>query len=168
MQLAEQLLSTFRQKEATRFKVKLGVFLFLVQDDSILLLRRYKTGIDDGSYVVPMGSVDQGETLTTALVREAQEEANIIIKPEWLHVCHVMYRYHHMPHNLSFEQMDIFFYTQTYQGAIENNEPHKCDELKFYPLNNLPTNTVPFIRCAIENMGKGQIFSEFGWDSNNQ
>lgn len=163
MQATEQFLSTFIQKEKQRFKVKIGVFLFLMDHDNILLLRRYKTGIDDGKYVVPMGSVDKNETLTTAIIRETQEEANIIISPELLQVRHVMYRYHSMPHDLSFEQMDVFFYTQTYQGIIKNNEPHKCDELKFYPVSNLPINTVPFIKSAIENMRKGQFFSEFGW-----
>lgn len=159
-----QFLSTFAQKEAKRFKLKTGVFLFLVQDDQILLLRRHKTGIDDGNYVVPMGGIEGGETLTSAIIREAQEEANIILSPESIDVCHVMHRYHPMPANLSFEQIDFYFYANTYNGIIKNNEPHKCDELKFYPLDNLPKNTVPFIRQAIDSMLKQKFFSEFGWE----
>jgi len=163
MQINTEFLSVFAQKEINRFKMKTGVFLFLVKDNNILLLRRYKTGIDDGNYVVPMGGVDANETLVSAIVREAYEEANIIIKPEDLSMCHLMHRLHPMPQNLSFQQIDVFFYAQNYTGTIENKEPHKCDELKFYPLDNLPENIAPFILYAIKAMQKQQIFSEFGW-----
>lgn len=163
MELSHNFLQVFAQKEAKRFKVKVGVFLFLIHDEHILLLRRYQTGIDDGNYVVPMGGIEGGETLTAALIREAYEEANIIIEPDQMQVCHIMHRLHPMPQNLSFEQLDVFFYVTSYKGTIENKEPHKCDELKFYPLNNLPSNTAPFIRAAIENMRDKNFFSEFGW-----
>ena len=111
-----------------------------------------------------MGGIEGGEPLTMALVREAYEEANIIIQPDQIRMCHVMHRFHPMPQRLSFEQIDVFFYATSYEGTIENKEPHKCDELKFYPLNNLPSNTVPFIRAAIEHMHEENIFSEFGWE----
>lgn len=163
MQTSEAFLTTFSQKEVKRFKLKTGVFLFLIQNDHILLLRRFQTGIDDGLYVVPMGCIEGSETLTTALIREAQEEANITLQPENLSMCHMMHRLHPMPQGLSFEQIDVYFRTDTYEGTIENLEPHKCDELKFYPLNNLPRNIAPFIRHAIEATLKAQNFSEFGW-----
>lgn len=156
---------TFAAKEAQRFKMKVGVFLLLIQDNQILLLRRAQTGIDDGCYVVPMGGVDGKETLTTACIREAYEEANIIIKPEDMHVCHVMHRFHPMLDGFSFEQMDVFFCVSRFEGTIQNNEPHKCDELAFYPLDNLPDNVVPFIRSAINAYRSHIFFSEFGWDT---
>ncbi len=163
MQLTEQFLSVFAQKEAKRFKLKVGVLLFLIQDNKILLLRRFQTGIDDGVYVVPMGGHDGGEPLTTTLIREAAEETNIVLLPEAVRVCHVMHRFHPMPQGLSFEQIDVYFQANAYQGVIENLEPHKCDNLRFFPVNNLPVNTAPFIRHAIDCTLKGQFFSEFGW-----
>lgn len=165
MQLTNNFLSVFAHKETQRFKLKVGVFLFLVQNNNILLLRRYKTGIDDGNYVVPMGGINGNETLTAAIMREAYEETNIIVHPEDLNVCHIMHRFHPMPDNLSFEQIDIFFYAEKYSGIIKNREPHKCDELRFYPINDLPKNTVPFVRAAIETITIKQLFSEFGWES---
>jgi 8-oxo-dGTP diphosphatase len=149
MQHTEASLATFAQKESQRFRLKTGVLLFLVQNNHILLSRRYKTGIDDGNYVVPMGGIEGGEPLTSAIVREAQEEANIILEPTDLRVCHVMHRYHPMPKDLSFEQIDVYFYATTYAGIIKNNEPHKCDDLAFFPLNNLPKNIAPFIQSAL-------------------
>jgi 8-oxo-dGTP diphosphatase len=164
MQHVENFLHTFAKKEKERFKLKVGVFLFLIQDDHILLSKRAQTGIDDGNYLVPMGGIDGNESLSSALIREAHEEVNINLEPHDLTVCHVMHRLHHMPYDLSFEQIDVYFSATRYDGVICNNEPDKCSEVNFYPCNNLPENTVPFIRHALEATFKKQFFSEFGWD----
>lgn len=154
----------FARKEAHRFRLKVGVFLLLIEHNNILLLRRYQTGIDDGCYVVPMGSIDGDERVSEALIREVREEANIILKPQDMRVCHVMHRLHTMPDGYSFEQIDVFFKASAYEGIIKNLEPHKCDELQFFPLDNLPEKTVPAIRHAISCSVEGRFFSEFGWD----
>lgn len=114
------------------------------------------------------GGVDGKETLTSALIREAAEEINIHLKSDDLKMCHVMHSFHSMPEGLSFEQMDVYFVATIYEGTITNLEPHKCDELRFYPLNALPSNTMPFIRHAIDCMVNNQLFSEFGWEHNQQ
>lgn len=165
MTTSQSFLSLFAQKEKQRFKLKAGVLLFLIQEENILLLRRYQTGIDDGLFVVPMGGHDGNEPLTMSLVREAQEETNIKIRPDDLEVCHVMHRRHPMPDGLTFEQIDVFFKAHTYEGIIQNMEPHKCDQLKFFPLNDLPQNTAPFIRHAIQCMSNKKFYSEFGWNN---
>jgi 8-oxo-dGTP pyrophosphatase MutT (NUDIX family) len=165
MQGVDSFFQTFAYKEAQRFKMKVGVFLFLIKDEKILLLRRAQTGIDDGCYVVPMGGVDGNESLTTACIREAYEEANIRIQTKDIQVRHVMHRFHPMPEGFSFEQMDVFFYATTFEGEIYNNEPHKCDELAFYSLDTLPETMVPFIRSALHSVQSNVFFSEFGWDS---
>lgn len=156
-------LSTFAAKEAKRFKLKVGVFVVLIEEGQVLLLRRFQTGIDDALYVVPMGGHDGKESLATGVIREAKEEVNIDIKLEDVSVCHVMHRFHSMPEGLSFEQIDVFFRVKRYEGIITNNEPDRCDELAFFPLNNLPKATVPFIRYALQCIQKGECFSEFGF-----
>ena len=156
-------LSLFQHKDSKRFRIKVGVFLFLFEHDSVLLLRRFKTGIADGLYVVPMGGLGEKETVTKAIIREAKEEADITLQPENLRVSHVMHRLHHMPDGTNFEQIDMFFTTRTYKGVIQNREPHKCDELKFYPLNKLPKTTEGFIVQALNCIERGVYFSEFGW-----
>ena len=57
------------------FRSPVAVHLFLVKDGSILLLRRYNTGYEDGNYSVVAGHIDGGEQLMAAMVREAREEA---------------------------------------------------------------------------------------------
>lgn len=151
-------------KDQKRFRIKVGVFLALIENDRVLLLRRYNTGIADGRHVLPMGGLDDGETLTQAIIREAQEEVNLTIQPDKLNVVHVMHRLHHLPNGDSFPQMDVFFTPQSYVGVIQNMEPHKCDELKFYPINDLPSTIEPFIKQALECILAGQFYSEIGWD----
>lgn len=110
-----------------------------------------------------MGAIKGRERATDSLIREVKEETNITLNLENVKVCHVMHRFHPMPQNLSFEQIDIFYRADTYEGVIENMEPHKCDELKFFPLDDLPENTTGLIRNALDCMLRGQLFSEYGW-----
>ena len=42
-------------------------------------------------------------------------------------------------------------------------EKDKCDELKFYDLDHLPTNIIPYVRKAIENFQNNIPFSIDGW-----
>ena len=45
-----------------RFKISIAVFLFLIKDNKILLIKRSNTGWMDGFYSVPAGSIDGSET----------------------------------------------------------------------------------------------------------
>jgi ubiquinone/menaquinone biosynthesis C-methylase UbiE/ADP-ribose pyrophosphatase YjhB (NUDIX family) len=151
-------------KDIKRFKLKAGVFLVLIQNNQVLLSRRYNTGIADGQHVLPMGGLEEGETLTQAIIREAKEEVNLTLQPETLQVVHLMHRLHHLPNGDSFPQIDVFFSTQAYEGTPpQNMEPHKCDEVKFYPLNDLPSTLEPFIQQALRCIQKKQFYSEIGW-----
>lgn len=162
----QSFISTFKAKEATRFKLKVGVFAVVMKDDNVLLLRRYQTGSEDGMYVLPMGGHDGKEPLTQAVIREAKEEVNIDVLPEDLSLCHVMHRFHHMPQEeLSFEQIDMIFAIKCYAGIIHNNEPDKCDALDFFPIGDLPDNTAPFIKKILHHIQGGQFYSEFGFST---
>jgi 8-oxo-dGTP diphosphatase len=160
----DTFLSVFQQKEAVRFKLKVGLFLLLIQNNQILLLRRYRTGIEDGMYVVPMGGHDGKIPVTDTLIREAEEEAGIRLKPEDVTFCHVMHRLQHMLNELSFEQIDLYFKAESYEGIIENRESDKCDDLQFYPLDALPDTMSPCVLQAIQCTQNKQFFSTFGWE----
>lgn len=46
---------------------------------------------------------------------------------------------------------------------LENKEPHKCDQLDFFPLEKLPDTVAPFVQQALECIQKGIHYSECGW-----
>ncbi len=140
------------------FQLKSAVHLFLIRDVKILLLCRYNTGYEDGNYSVVAGHLDGGEKVTAAAVREAREEVGIVIREEDIEIVQVM-------HRLSDdERIDFFVTVSAWEGEISNNEPDKCDHLAWFSLDELPENTIPYVRQAIRNYQNSVQFSSFGWE----
>jgi ADP-ribose pyrophosphatase YjhB (NUDIX family) len=135
-----------------------AVHLFLLRDEQILLLRRYNTGYEDGNYSVIAGHLDGNEEITQAMIREAREEALIELQPQEVKIIGVMHRKFE-----DGEAVNFFFATTTWQGVIQNGEPEKCDELAWYPLDQLPNNVVPYVRQALANYLQGTWFESYGW-----
>lgn len=155
--------SNFYLAESGRFKVKMGVFLVLINEGNLLCLRRYNTGIEDGLYVVPMGGVKEEETPLQSVIREAAEEVNVTLTEEDLTLSHLMYRKHTQPDGYFFYQQDLFFTATHFTGVIRNLEPHKADDVSFFNINHLPPNLSPFIQQAIQYILSGVHYSEFGF-----
>ncbi len=135
-----------------------AAFLVLEKDGKVLLSKRFNTGHQDGNYSLVAGHIDPGETAQMALAREANEEAGLKINPDDLKVVLVM-------QNL-FEDAEYFnvFLTPTkYEGEPTNLEPERCSELSWFPLNDLPSNMVPYVKQALECVQKGISYSNFGW-----
>lgn len=135
-----------------------SAYLFLIKDGKILLQRRFQTGFEDGNYGVPAGHLDGGETVREGGVRELHEEIGIVVRPEDAEVVHVMHR--KAAHD---ERFDFFFTISNYEGEIENKEPEKCDDLRWFPLDALPENMVDYVRVALEHHKNGVHYSEYGW-----
>lgn len=141
-----------------RFCLLSAVHLFLIRGRYVLLLRRFNTGYEDGSYSVPAGHLDGGEPIKKAMIREAQEEIGIEIDPQRLEVVGVM-------HRLSGdERIDWFLATNRWEGTITNCEPDRCDDVRWFSIDALPDNMIPYVRRALENYGQGRWFDSFGWE----
>ncbi len=138
-----------------RFKLISAVHLFLIKDNKILLLRRANTGYEDGNYSVPAGHLDGNEKATDAMNREALEEAGIT--PVDLRVVHIMHR------KSKDERIDFFLTAKDWTGDLHIAEPEKCDDLSWFPIDNLPPNIIPYVKSAIENYQNKIMYSEFGW-----
>ena len=143
----------------TRFQLRSASHLFLVKDDKILLARR-KGAWKAGFYGVPAGHLDGEETARDAMVREAKEEIGLDIAKEDMRLVHVMHR-----KSLDAEYIDFFFTTESWKGNLENLEPEKCDDLRWFAFGSLPENTVTYIRQAIGDFQKGITYSETGWSN---
>lgn len=142
-----------------RFRLVPSVYLLLLREGRILLLRRYRTGYEDGNYSLPAGHLDGGESATAAMIREAQEEIGIAVAADGLELCHVVHRLSDR------ESVGFFFRCRGWSGEPYNREPHKCDDLSWFPTAALPANTVPYVRQAITLGLAGQPYSEFGWQT---
>ncbi len=140
-----------------RFKLIASVYLLFIKDGKILLLRRANTGYEDGNYGLVAGHLDAHESLTHAAIREAKEESGVDIEPKDLKVKTTMHR------RQSDERVDFFFEVKNWIGEPANTEPDKCDDLSWFPLDELPSNTILYIKQAIDCYRKGIVYSEFGW-----
>ena len=146
-----------------RFKITPASYLILRQGNKILMLRRFNTDFQNGKYSFIAGHLDGKESFTQAIIREAREEAGIIIKPKDLKAIHVMNRYVAKNDIGLRERIDVFFMAKKWQGEIKNMEPNKCDDLSWFPINKLPKDTIPYIREVIKNFRKKIFFSEYGY-----
>lgn len=142
----------------TRFTYIGSAYLFLIKDEQILLQRRFQTGFEDGNYGVPAGHLDGGETARAGCAREIKEEIGVTINPNDLTVVHTMFRKASMD-----ERIDFFMVATAYEGEITNTEPHKCDDLSWFPLDALPPNMVDYVRVALTHYRNGVAYSEYGW-----
>jgi 8-oxo-dGTP diphosphatase len=142
-----------------RFKMVVTVCLILLKDDKVLLHRRHGTGWSDGFYAVPGGVVESDEGVINAVIRESREEINIHLLPEWLTLGCVMHT--KMPGR--HEAVDFFFVSRQWEKDIINTEPHKHDQLQFYPLDNIPQPIIPFMHEGIKRSLAGSTLVEFGF-----
>jgi len=139
------------------FLAPVAVHLLLVKDERVLLLRRYNTGYEDGNYSVVAGHIEGGEDLKTALVREVQGEVGIKVSRSILDVVGVI----HFKGDA--EYIHFFLKASLWSGDVTNMEPDKCDDLSWFDIRNLPGNTIPYIRRAIENYRNDAWFDSVGW-----
>ena len=137
-------------------------YLVLKKDNAVLLARRHNTGYKDGYYFLVAGHVEPGETFTQAIVREAKEEIGIIIHPDDVRVAHVMHRMSGADGDFE-ERIDIFLCADRWTGEIVNEEPDKCSALTWASIDNLPSDVVDFVRDALQKIGQGIGYSEWGW-----
>jgi 8-oxo-dGTP diphosphatase len=142
-----------------RFKLSLSVFLFLIQDNSVLLIKRSNTGWMDGYYSVPAGALDGNENLVQAVIREAKEEVNVTVAKKDVQLVHTM---HNMTHGE--EWIGAFFVAHKWKGIPKVNEPEKHSEVKWVSIDSLPDNVIPYVKQAINAHRKNQFYSEFGWE----
>jgi 8-oxo-dGTP diphosphatase len=144
---------------ATSYRPHVGVHLILRTAGKVLLLRRANTGFADGSWSVPGGCLDDGETLPAAAAREAREEVGITIDPadlEFAHLCH-----HADPDGQA--RVGIFFAAQRWAGEPVNAEQGKCSEIGWHHLDSLPADIVSYIRTGLLACTRQDAFSLDGW-----
>jgi len=141
-----------------RFKITPAVYLVLIRNNSILLLRRFNTGLHDGEYDFPAGHVDSGETFSEAVFREVKEEVGIDIEPKDLELIHVIHK-----KQSDQKRIEIYFRINNWKSEPKIMEPNKCDDLKWFSLDELPKNFMPHSRQALKCILGGIIYSEFGW-----
>jgi ADP-ribose pyrophosphatase YjhB (NUDIX family) len=154
-------MNTSLKKE--RFKIVPFVSLILRKDDKLLLIRRAQTGCDDGFYCCAGGGVDGNEPITHALIREAKEELGIQLKKEHVKVVHVLHKRFKTAEHFG-ETIGFFVEATEWEGEPQNMEPHLHDDIAWFPIHDLPNNTMESLKHVIKMLAQNISFSEHGWE----
>lgn len=141
-----------------RFKLIPEVYLILIRDNQVLLHERKNSGYQDAMLSFVAGHVEDGESCTAAMVREAREEAGIEINPKDLDMKVVLHR------KTDRQQIGLYFVCKKWTGEPKVMEPEKCGGLNWVDMDKLPDNVIPYIRRAVEMYQKGIIYDELGFE----
>jgi 8-oxo-dGTP pyrophosphatase MutT (NUDIX family) len=136
----------------------IGVHLYLQRTDGTVLLglRHPDSGFAPSTWHVLAGHCEQ-ESAITCLIREAREEAGLLIQPQDVELVHVV---HHIDQAGDQPRMGLFFRVRTWTGEPQ---PDKCTQWKFWDPAALPEDLVPYTRVVIEGILAGHRYSETGW-----
>ncbi len=136
-------------KKKLTFKTR----LILYHKGKILLLKQ--TTPNGGKYTFVGGTVSNEEFSRGALVREAFEEAGILLKKEDLTLAHVLHKREET------EQRVVFYFkSAVWGGELRSREPNKFQGVDWFPLNDLPKNLTGTIKHVLKMYRKGIIYSE--------
>ena len=141
-----------------RYSCYVDLHLILRRQGQVLLGRRIGTGFADGLYGVPSGHLEDDETVTAGLIREAAEETGAIVEATDLRFVHAMH------HHTDEGRVAFFFETWKWTGEILNREPDKCAGWRWCDLRALPASVVPYLAEALLNIAEGIPYSERGWE----
>lgn len=147
-----------------RYKTKSAVFLLLKNGNKILLQKRINTGFMDGYYDLAVsGHIEEGETITQAMIRESKEECNLTIEANELSMFTVI----HNRYNVD----DVYYYfyfvaeiTDNRLQEIRIGEKDKIGELLWAEISNLPANLIYHDKVAIKNYRNKVLLSELGFN----
>lgn len=147
-----------------RYKTKSAVFLLLKNGNKILLQKRINTGFMDGYYDLAVsGHIEEGETITQAMIRESKEECNLTIEADELSMFTVI----HNRYNVD----DVYYYfyfvaeiTDNRLQEIRIGEKDKIGELLWAEISNLPANLIYHDKVAIKNYRNKVLLSELGFN----
>ena len=108
----------------------------------------------DGKYdMACSGHLELGESISMAVIREAKEEIGIDIEEKDVQLVSVVHPYQE-------EYINLFFSAKTYKGTPQIMEKEKCDDLRWFKIDDLPDNTIEKIKQVIKCIESGIIYDD--------
>lgn len=127
--------------------IRVGCGAIIINDKrEVLLLKRASDArTEPGQWSRPGGQVEFGESAADAAVREVKEEAGIEVE-----VIRQLEFTENVASDGSKHWIALGFLARHVSGEIENVEPHKHDEIRWFSLDALPDNLTDYTRNAID------------------
>jgi mutator protein MutT len=150
------------------FSACLASYAVLVNDkQEVCMMRRANTGWKDGYYGFPSGRVERSETFLETVVRESKEEVDIDVNPQDASLFLIQNRFDDNQ-QVTKDWVDMFFVVNKWNGTPKIAEPHKCDAIEWFSLDNLPEKIVANVADALnylkdENTSFGLFSDEYNY-----
>lgn len=122
--------------------IEAGVILFVEKDNKFLFGKRHKTH-GEGTYTVPSGHMNFGETWERAGQRELYEESGLNVNEEDIKVLGTV----NQP-GTEFHYINTVLHTKEAFGDLVGSE--ECDEWTYYSLDELPKPIYHMILPALD------------------
>lgn len=121
----------------------------LIRGDEVLLSQRMPDAAWGANmWHIPGGSVEDGESMAEAAIREIHEETGVLVAIEDIK----------FQAAVIFNQTDasdydmIFFSTTKWQGEPHITEPHACQDMRWTKLSELPDDFPPHARSVLRDI----------------
>ena len=134
---------------------KVGIGVMIQNAEGLVLLGLRKGSHGSGEWSFPGGHLEMGETIFETAKRETKEETNLDIdKFEIISVAdELRYLQSDGKHYLNIGVRGIYN-----GGEVIVMEPDKCEEWRWFDLNNLPDNLFEGTLLTINNFSKNKIY----------
>ncbi|MEU9031159.1 NUDIX domain-containing protein [Streptomyces sp. NPDC048383] len=138
-----------------------GVHLYLRREDGrVLLGLRHPDSVFAASTHHFLAGHCEQESAVSCLVREAEEEAGLLIDPGDVELVHVV---HMVDAPGATPRMGLVLRARRWVGTPEVREPDRCTSWGWFDPERLPEPVVPYTAAAIEGIRAGRVYTELGW-----
>ena len=131
----------------------------LEKDGKILFLLRKNTKFFSGHYGLMGGKIEENESPSATLIREAYEELGIIINHNDFQFAHCL----SFKNEIGNDVLALVFKVNSWSGEISNKEPEKCENIAWFSPHALPENIIPRHKLIIEKVNTAIAYNEVGW-----
>jgi len=127
---------------------EVGVEVLVMLDEEVLLLRRADTEPYSGLYGLPSGSVEGFETPKQAAGKKVMEYLGLDVEDSKFTSAITVHRRSKTGVNIDF----FLILDNVDEDKVKNNNPDKCDELKWFHIHNIPEDDmIPYIKDVISS-----------------
>ncbi len=141
-----------------------GVILLLLQDDKLLLQLRSTKDELNLLHAPIAGKVDQFESPSQAVIREAYEEAGILIDPANMSLACTVHWSKRSYKDHFIDVIEFYYVATSYEGTPQVMEPDKALSVGFYNIDQLPDTIVASIPKVLEAIKLGKTMLEWRGD----
>ena len=130
--------------------IKIGCEIFLIKNNTVLLGKR-KNCYGEGTWALPGGHLEYGESIIECAKRELREELGI--EGLELQIISIVDNIDERGHYLH-----ISFLLEKFNGEIQCMEPELCYEWKFFEIDNLPQDIFKPHQKILKNYFRNTLY----------